>query len=118
MSALQSKSIIQLRGIAQSFDIPDIFKKDAQQLIQAIEIRKNAVSIKETVVIPVVEVASLENVVSQPEIEDALREHIKRGLRLTFTDTQWLMACSPKNDQGSLSMPLRHIVRCADGVMG
>ncbi len=43
MSDLLSKSLTQLRGIAQSYDIPDIFSKDTFQLVQAIEMKQQAV---------------------------------------------------------------------------
>lgn len=122
-SALRDKSLTQLRGIAQSFGVADIFSKDKALLIQAIESKQQALA-----PIPKVEIPKPEydaRLMSKPpakrsdadELEKLLRPYIERGLKFTTTEEQWFMSYDKKRDQGTLRMPLRAVLRCADEIM-
>jgi len=111
---LLSKSLTELRGIAQSFGVSDIFKKDQLQLVQAIEMKQQSLAPVPKIEIPKTNAPDPESV---EEIEQQLKPYIDRGLRVRFSDTQWFMSCGSKNDEGTLSMPMRQILKCADEVI-
>lgn len=120
---LVDKSLIELRGIAQSFDIPDLFEKDKLQLIQAIEIKQKKLIPEPKINIPRPEYDARlmtkppSKRSSQQEIEQMLTPFVARGLVLSFTDEQWHMKRGKKADEGTLRMPLKIVLRCAEKVM-
>lgn len=122
---MQNKSLVQLRGIAQSYDIPDIFAKDAKQLEQAISLKQQA-----AIPAPKVEVPKPEydaRLMTKPpsrkssrnEIEKLLQPYVDRGLRLSFDENEerWLISFGKKTDEGTVRMPLRVVLKCVDKVM-
>lgn len=119
-SALQGKTLIQLRGIAQSFGVKDIFTMDEAHLKQAIELRQVEIQPPPRVEIP--KPAYDARLMTRPpnkkssadEAMQLLQPYIERGLNVSFTEEQWFMSLGKKNDQGTLRMPLRHLLRCAD----
>lgn len=122
---LQGKSLVQLRGIAQSYDIPDIFQKDERQLIQAIELKQASIQPDAKVEIPKppydarLMLKPPSNKTNRADIEEILAPHVSRGLRLTFDENneRWLMSFGKKTDEGTVRMPLRVVLRCANKVM-
>lgn len=119
---LRDYSLTKLRGMAQSYDVKDIFTKDAPQLVQAIE------SKQQEQFTPVV------TEVSRPEYdprlmtkipakrsdrelaEEVMAPYIERGLTFTIDDIEesWAMAFVDRRDSGTLRQPPRIIARCAE----
>ncbi len=120
---LASKSLIELRGIAQSFNIPDLFQKDKIQLLQAIEMKQQALVPEPKVEIsrPPYDARLMTKPPSKKsdreEIEQLLSPYIARGLRVTFDAERWYMTHGKKTDEGTIRMPLRTVLRCADKVL-
>lgn len=121
---LSSKSLIELRGIAQSFGVSDLFQKDKAQLLQAIQIRQQAIAPEPKIEIPKPEydarlmTKNPSKLSGQAEIENLLAPYVARGLQLKFDAECWYMSFSKKTDEGTLRMPLRVVLKCADKVMG
>lgn len=125
MSELRKKSIHDLRQIAQSFSIADIFSKDQLQLCQAIELKQQDMSKRrEPPEIPKPEYDA--RLMTKPpakmsheeSIKELLKEHVVRGLRLTFPDPErWEMSYGKKTDCGNMRMPLRVVLGCADRLL-
>lgn len=120
---LQNKSLIELRGIAQSLGVADVFQKDHAQLLQAIEIKQQAV-----LPVPKLEIPRPEydaRLMSKPpsrksnqaDIEQLLVPYVSRGLHLKFDEERWYMQHGKKTDEGTLRMPLKIVMRCAEKVM-
>ena len=121
---LQGKSIHELRAIAQGYNVPDIFAKTDVQLRQAIETKQTESIPKLEVVIPKPEYDA--SLMTRPPartsdietIKELLAPHIARGLRLTFPDPEhWHMQYLNKEDNGTIRMPPRVIMQCADKVI-
>lgn len=121
--SLHSKSIIQLRGIAQSFGIDNIFSKTDVELRQAIELAQteNAPKTKMEPIIhpydarlmnkPPAKMASLE------DINAYLDPYVARGLKFRMIDQEtWEMRCGSVIDTGNIRMPPRAIISCAEKV--
>lgn len=125
MTALRDKSIHELRGIAQSFGVNDIFSKDQNHLIQEIELKQQALVPAPTPPIPKPEYDA--RLMTKPPAKrslpsdavDALKTHIERGLRFEMDEIaeSWTMGFGKKTDCGTLRMPLRNLLVCADRVM-
>lgn len=121
---LKTKSIHELRVIAQTFGVTDTLSKDSQQLIDAIE-QKQRGMVKEPKAVPLRPEYDARLMTKPPskkstesDIRDLLKDHIRVGLHLEFTDQEtWAMSHGNKNDTGSVRMPLRVILKCADKVM-
>lgn len=121
--SLQGKTLTQLRGIAQSYGISDIFQKDQRHLIQAIELKQTDLQPKPKIEIPKPEYDA--RLMSRPpsrksdraQIEELLAPYVARGLRLSFSDEQWFMACGKKTDEGTIRMPLKIVLRCAERIL-
>lgn len=120
---LASKSLTELRSIAQSFDIPDIFSKDQLQLAQAIEMKQ-----QNMLPPPVVEVSKPEydaRLLTKPPAkktdEQLLREYgapyESRGIKITYDDECWYAVFGKRNDQGTLRMPPKVFIRCLDRLL-
>lgn len=123
MDALRNKSIHELRTMAQAFGVKDIFEKDAIHLSQEIELKQQQLIPPPIPPIPTPDYDA-RLMTTHPsrrstatEVTELLAEHIKRGLKLSFTEETWSMHSGKKNDTGPLRMPLRHILSCANRVM-
>lgn len=115
---LANKSLVELRGIAQSLSIPDIFQKDSVQLVQAIELKQQSFAPAPKIEIPVHVVTVTDAMECTPEqVKAACKPFTDRGLHLSFTDTQWKMKHGKKADEGTLKMPIRIVIKCAQKVM-
>ncbi len=121
---LREKSLTDLRGIAQSYDIADIFQKDKGQLVQAIELRQEQLQPKPKVEIPKPEYdARLMTKIparksEQQMIEELLEPYVTKGLKVSFPEPEtWAMAFGIRNDTGSMRIPPRIILKCADKVL-
>lgn len=121
--SLSGKSIFDLRGIAQSFNVPDIFQKDHAQLIQAIEMKQQAMIPAPKIEVPKPEYDA--RLMTRPpskkspqdEAEKLLQPYIARGLKIKFDEEHWYMSFGKKTDEGTIRMPLKILLRCADRVM-
>lgn len=120
---LDKKSLVELRGIAQSFGIEGIFQMDAIQLRQAIELKQQGLSKKEEVVIPKpaydarLMTETPGKICGREEVEDSLVPYVQRGLHVRFDDERWYFSRGKKTDEGTLRMPLRIILKCAEAVI-
>lgn len=121
---LKDKSVHDLRSIAQTFKIDDIFSKDAERLAHEIEIERNELIPKPKVEIPKAEYDA--RLMTRPpskrsdkdNILSLLEGHIKLGLRVKFPDNEsWEMYRGKMTDCGSMRMPLRVLIQCADRMM-
>lgn len=122
---LSKKSLTELRGIAQSFDVADIFQKDQRQLIQAIEMKQQAIAPEPKIEIPKPEYDA--RLMTRPParksdiqmIEELLTPYVARGLRLTFDENgeRWFMSRGKMTDEGTVRMPPRHVLHCAERLM-
>lgn len=121
---LKDKSIHELRSIAQSFNIDDIFSKNTAQLIQEIEIKRDDLIPEPEVKIPPPEYDARlmtrppSKRSSQDDVLELLSGHIQKGLIVTFPDEEvWEMSFGKKTDTGSVRMPLRVTLSCANKLM-
>lgn len=120
---LKDTPLTQLRGIAQSFNVPDIFSKDALQLAQAIELKQQAMIPVPPIAVPLPEYDA--RLMDKPpakkmnatECQWWATEYINRGMKVTVTDEMWRISFGKKTDQGTLRMPPRHFLACCAKVM-
>lgn len=120
---LRKKSLHDLRVIAQSFGITDIFEKDAVHLQQEIELKQQKLIPPPRPLPPRPEYDA--RLMTKPParksdmkiITELLEPYIKIGLKLRFTEENWFMDYGVKNDTGSLRIPPRHILNCAERLM-
>ena len=120
---LEGKSLTQLRSIAQSFGVSDIFSKNELQLRQDIQLKQQDLQPKQSITIhqPPYDARLMTRAPSKratrAEIEEALKEHIALGLKLSFTEENWRMSFGVKNDTGTIRMPIRTAIYCANQLM-
>lgn len=120
---LDNKSLTQLRAIAQGMGVTDIFSKSDTQLRQDIQLKQQELQPKAEIVIPQppydarLMTRAPSKRASREEIEDALGEHVAKGLKLSFTEENWRMSFGVKNDMGTIRMSLRTVIQCANSVM-
>lgn len=123
-SGLTNKSIHDLRAIAQTFGVKDIFAKDQKRLIQDIEIKTQDMIPKPMVEIPKPEYDARlmtrppAKMSTEESIMDLLEIHIRQGLKVTFPDPErWEMRFDGRTDTGNMRMPLRVVLGCAERLM-
>lgn len=121
---LDHMSIHQLRAIAQSFGVPDVFKLDTNQLIQAIHLKQETLVTPAPQPVPRPEYDARlmwkvpSQTCTQEEATEVLQGHMERGLHVTFPDPdRWHMQYGKKEDTGTLRMPLRTLLNCADKML-
>ena len=120
---LQDKSLIELRGIAQSLSIPDVFQKDKLQLVQAIEFKQQAVTVAPKIEMPRppydarLMTQAPAKIGDKDEVWGMIEPLIKRGLHAKFDEERWYFSHGKKTDEGTLRMPLRNIIKCAEAVL-
>jgi hypothetical protein len=115
---LQDKTLSELRGIALSLGIKNIFSLDKLLLLQEIENNKNvalAKEIKQDINISVSN--SNRKRLSEAQVKDILKPLLDLGLIINFEGDSWVMHKGIKEDSGSVFMPLRDVVRCAKNIM-
>jgi len=118
-----SKSITELRGIAQAIGVPFSFGDTAIILQQKID---NKVKVEYTPPEPppayVPMDARLRNKppsreLPEQEIRIILSSHIERGLHFDVDQDTWTMRHGDKTDTGTMHCPPRTILQCADKIM-
>ena len=121
---LREKSVTDLRSIAQGYGISDLFSKDKNALIQAIELKQQDMQPEAKVVIPRPEYDA--RLMTKPpskkirKEEDAynlLKPYIDRGLVFTVDEERWYMRFKDKTDEGTKRMPLRVLLGCAEKLL-
>jgi hypothetical protein len=51
-------------------------------------------------------------------IQEVLKRHIQRGLKVTFPDPEsWHMTHNKRETTGTIRMPLKDVLWCADQIM-
>lgn len=122
---LQDKSLTDLRGIAQSFGVTDIFTKEKNALIQAIELKQQAIAPTPRIENPLpaydgrLMTKAPSRKSSIQEAQDLLQPFIARGLNLRFEENgeYFYMSFGKKTDEGTMRQPLRQLWNCAERVM-
>jgi len=120
---LQSKSITELRGIAQSMGIADVFQLDKAHLIQEIDLKKSAVN--KPAPVSVVNspydarlmAQAPGKIADKDEAMEALQPYVAAGLHVSMDNERWYFKHGKKSDEGTLRMPLRTILKCAEAVL-
>lgn len=122
--SLKNKTIHEIRAIAQGFGIPDLFSKDKDQLLQAISLKQDAMIPEPPIHIPAPQYDARlmtkppSKKSAQEEVMELLAPHLANGLRIEFDgEEQWSMGFGKKTDAGTLRMPLRHVLMCANKLM-
>ena len=120
--SLANKTITELRGLAMSLSIADVFQKDRAHLLQEIEAKqKTELSSKpaqEVVQTYVLNSRGKEERCDPDTLEKILEPLKARGLRTRYDEDMWYFSCGKCTDEGTLSMPLMTAVRCAEKVVG
>lgn len=124
-TALVSKSLTELRGIAQSFGVKDIFTKDQMQLIQAIEMQQKGMLPEPKLDIPKPEYDARlmtkppAKKLDQVSYDKLLQPYVERGLHFAVDDNgeYWTMSYNKRSDSGTMRMTPNHLLRCAQRVM-
>ncbi len=113
---LDKKNMTELRGIAQSLGVKNVFSLKKSQLIDKIKIKSSEVAADTTP--PRVETIIIEipqEPVREPDrLAEVLSEFISRGLRFNIKDTRWYMGFVGRTDEGGVDMPIRAIIKCAE----
>ena len=121
MSALVSKSLTQIRGIAQSYGIKDIFTKEKFQLLDEINTKQQAMVPQPKFAHPPYDARLMTRPPSKSvranEILAMLQNHMDRGMKFSCDEEHWYMHFNNKDDHGSLRMPMKTLLRCADRIL-
>ena len=120
---LRSKSVHELRVMAQAFGVTEIFEKDQAHLAQEIELKQQKM-IAPVVPLPPKPAYDARLMTKPPsrrssmdEVVTLLEPLVKLGLHLHFDEERWYMSFGKKTDEGTIRMPLRNIYQCAEKVM-
>ena len=118
---LANKSLTELRGIAISLSIPDVFQKDKAHLVQEIQSKQQRdlrnLPQKEVQQAYVIKSRGKEEKCDIAVIEDILTPLKDRGLKTNYDEERWYFRCGSRSDEGTLTMPLLTAVRCAEKLM-
>jgi hypothetical protein len=121
---MQGKSLTDLRGIAQGYGVVDVFKMTEAELRQAISLKQQDMQPKPKIEIPKPEYDA--RLMTKPPgkksdrqlAEEMLAPYVARGLVVTFpTPEEWHMRMGKKEDTGTVRMPIRTLLSCADRMM-
>jgi hypothetical protein len=122
---LDNKSIPELRAIAEGYGIPDLFSKDKAELLQAIRGKQQASIPVPEFVEPKQNDYDSRLMTKRPAKEttkemaiELLADHVAQGLELTFPEPdRWSMRYKDRNDSGTMRMPPRTMIYCANKLM-
>lgn len=110
--------------MAQAFGVTDIFEKDHAHLLQEIELKQQTILKPALPDLPPKPEYDARLMTKPParrssvlEITEMLAPYVKMGLKLSFDEEHWYMAHGKKNDQGTIRMPMRTVLQCAEKVM-
>lgn len=121
---LRDKTIHELRSIAEGYGIPDVFSKEPNILRQEIELKQKALQPEAKVEVPRPEYDA-RLMTSRParvskveEAQELLVPYVERGLEFDILpEEQWQMRYKDRTDCGTLRMPLRTLLDCAERLM-
>ena len=122
--SLEKMSLTELRGIAQSLGVKDVFAKTPNEI-------RSEIVVKQTQQLPVPDAPIPKPVYdarlmtkppskysNQDDVEAMLAQHFERGLRISYpAPEQWLMQYKDREDSGTMRQSLLNILRCADKLM-
>lgn len=120
---LEDKTIVELRAIAQGYGVDNIFRMKKNELVQAIRLKQEPETPDSVINIPPPDYDR--RIANKPpaklstrtKIEEILARHVQVGLNLSFDEERWYMTYQGRTDEGTLRMPLRVVLRCADKLM-
>lgn len=112
---MKDKSVTELREIALSLGVGDVFSLTTPQLMQEIELKhKELIPTKEVVPEPVYIKANMDSPEwTESELLSALQPYIERGLKVSFKDGMWRFSHGIKNDTGNMRMPMKIAIKKA-----
>lgn len=122
---LEDKTLTELRGIAQTMGVPDVFSKTKPQLSQAVSLKaEGMVKAPEPIVVQQhpydarLMTQEPNALGDKQDLLDVLGSYIKIGLKVDFPDEEtWKLSWNKREDTGTLRQPLRNIVNCANRIM-
>lgn len=117
---LESKSITQIRGIASAIGLKVNFGDGKDKLLGLVQEKLKA-DLPRPVLPPPLTPQDTRLMDSPPlhrvnrtQLEDALRDYIRRGLVITYPSNDlWHMRVGKREDSGPMRMPLRHVLQVA-----
>jgi len=119
--SLEKMSLTELRGIAQSLGVKDVFSKTANEIRSEIVVKqeKSLPVAPPPIPKPVYDARLMSRVPSRfctkPELDEMIQPYVQRGLTLLYPEPeQWIMTYKGREDSGTLRQPLVSILRCAD----
>lgn len=114
--SLDSRTIYELRAIAQSMKLDFTLGMDKPRLIDLIQksIWNDLPKIEVTKVITGNQDAEGDE--KKAMIMRAVEHLTPVGLIVSFSENCWYVRCGKKADSGNLSMPLHTIIQCAENV--
>lgn len=122
--SLKDKSIIELRSIAQGLGITIQFSDGKEELVRKIDNGLDKQLPPSPSLPPNVPTDMTLRTrppsknVTQVAIMDKMTPLIARGLKVTFPcEDQWHFAFGKRSDSGTLRMPMRVVIECANNVM-
>ena len=122
--SLEDKNIHELRAIAEGYGVGDLFSLPQNKLIR--EIRKSQ-DVRAKEIVPEMPKPEYDprirnkppaKVCDQESILRYLEPYISRGLIVGFPEPErWHMRYNKKEDSGTMRMPPRVVIKCAERVM-
>lgn len=112
------KSLTELRALAQSLGVPDVFKKERNQLEQAVLLKQQEAAPKPIVVdIPLPMYIPTAVKASEYDIIPMITPYVSSGLKFRIEGDRWYMSIGKMTDEGTMLMPVRAILGCAQRLM-
>ena len=113
--SLEKKSLVDLRGIAQSLGVMPNWKDDKAKLIGKIRAsaEKQYTPPSKAIVITT-PVQATGQALTQKQVTDALAGFHDLGLHVSFPDKDtWSLYCNKKEDSGTMYQSLWSVISCA-----
>lgn len=122
--SLEKMSLTELRGIAQSLGVKDVFAKTPNELRTEIKVKQEQQLPVEPAPIPkpVYDARLMTRPPSknsaQEDVEAMLAPYFERGLRISYPNPeQWHMQYKDREDCGTMRQSLLNVLRCAERLM-
>lgn len=119
-----NRSLTELRGLAQLLGVQDVFSMDRAHLQQAIDLKQQEAMPKPVppLTLPPYDARLMKKSPARMSdkalLDDLLAPYVERGLKVTYPDPEtWEFRCGKKIDTGTMRMPPRLILQCAESVL-
>ena len=113
-----TKTLTELRTIAQGLGVKDITSLTRAVLEQEIKSKSTALA-GEKLVIPEIVIKQVANTsyCDEAELLEVLQPYIQRGLKVSIIDNMWRFSSGAKCDTGTMTMPIRTALRKAQEIL-